>query len=179
MKSISEILGGCQLLLDISFEIQDIFEGFVTDEHRSFIHVLRVLEEFLPKTENTAVTLGRKAYDELGLIRSSLAKQFFKIDTVSSLRNRLLSDSTLRQICGFTKVPSESTFSRRFSYYAKHKLMEDTLAPLVTTYMGECIVGHICRDSTAIEAREKATNTKKEVKPKGKRGRPKREVNLK
>jgi hypothetical protein len=48
MKSISEILGSCQLLLDISYEIQDVFEGFVTDEHRSFIHVLRVVEDFFP-----------------------------------------------------------------------------------------------------------------------------------
>ena len=174
MKSISEILGSCQLLLDISYEIQDIFEGFVTDEHRTFIHVLRVVEDFFPKTAKIRANVGRKAYDELAMIRSSLAKQFFKIDSVSSLRNRLLSDPTLRQICGFTKVPSESTFSRRFSYYAQQKLMEKVLAPLVTTYMGERIVGHICRDSTAIEAREKATNRKKEVKPKGKRGRPKK-----
>ena len=174
MKSISETLGGCQLLLDISFEIQDIFEGFVTEEHKCFIHLLRVLEEFIPKVQRPSFTVGRKAYDDLAMLRSSLAKQFFEIDTVSSLRNRLLSDSTLRQICGFTTVPSESTFSRRFSYYAKHKLIEDTLAPLVSNYMADYIVGHICRDSTAIEAREKATNTKKEVKPKGKRGRPKK-----
>jgi transposase len=132
MKSISEILGSCQLLLDISYEIQDVFEGFVTDEHRSFIHVLRVVEDFFPKTEKIRANVGRKAYDELAMIRSSLAKQFFKIDSVSSLRNRLLSDPTLRQICGFTKVPSESTFSRRFSYYAQQKLMEEVLAPLVT-----------------------------------------------
>ncbi|MDX9797066.1 MAG: transposase [Arcobacteraceae bacterium] len=174
MKSISETLGGCQLLLDISFEIQDIFEGFVTEEHKCFIHLLRVLEEFIPKVQRPSFTVGRKAYDDLAMLRSSLAKQFFEIDTVSSLRNRLLSDSTLRQICGFIEVPSESTFSRRFSYYAQQKLMEKTLGPLVTNYMEGRIVGHICRDSTAIEAREKATNTKKEVKPKGKRGRPKK-----
>ena len=164
-------LGGHFIL---SFEIQDIFEGFVTEEHKCFIHLLRVLEESIPKVERPSFTVGRKAYDDLALIRSSLAKQFFKLDTVSSLRNRLLSDPTLRQICGFITVPSESTFSRRFSYYAQQKLMESTLGPLVTDYMESHIVGHICRDSTAIEAREKATNTKKEVKPKGKRGRPKK-----
>jgi hypothetical protein len=164
-------LGGHFIL---SFEIQDVFEGFVTKEHKCFIHLLRVLEKFIPKVERPSFTVGRKAYDDLALIRSSLAKQFFKIDTVASLRNRLLSDSTLRQICGFIKVPSESTFSRRFSYYAQQKLMESTLGPLVTHYMEDRIVGHICRDSTAIEAREKAVKKKKEVKPKGKRGRPKK-----
>ena len=35
-------------------------------------------------------------------------------------------------------------------------------------------MGHVSRDSTAIEARERATNTKKEVQPTGKPGRPKK-----
>ena len=73
MKSISEILGSCQLLLDISYEIHDIFEGFVTDEHRTFIHVLRVVEDFFPKTEKVRASVGRKAYEELAMIRSCLA----------------------------------------------------------------------------------------------------------
>jgi hypothetical protein len=51
MKSISETLGGCQLLLDITFEIQDVFEAFVTEEHECFMNLLRVLEEFIPKVE--------------------------------------------------------------------------------------------------------------------------------
>lgn len=80
--------------------------------------MLRVLEESFPKTENSTVIVWRDTYDELAMIRSSLARQFFKIDTVSSLLNQLLSDSTLRQIYSFTKGPSEPTFSRKFSYNA-------------------------------------------------------------
>ena len=37
MKSITEILGGCQMVFGISYDIQEIFEGYVTNEHRTFI----------------------------------------------------------------------------------------------------------------------------------------------
>ena len=174
MKSITEILGGCQMVFGISYDIQEIFEGYVTNEHRTFIQMLQVIEEFLPACDRPGSLLGRKSYDEMAMIRSCLAKHFFNIATVTSLRNRLLSDPSLRQICGFTVVPSEATFSRRYASYAQNRLMEQTLGPLVSSYLGGHIVGHISRDSTAIKAREKATNTKKEVKPKGKRGRPKK-----
>jgi transposase len=174
MKSIAEILGGCQMVFGISYDIQEVFEGYVTTEHRTFIQMLQVIEEFLPAYDRPGSLLGRKSYDETAMIRSCLAKQFFNIGTVTALRNRLLSDPSLRQICGFTVVPSEATFSRRYAWYAQQRLMEKTLGPLVSSYLDGHIVGHISRDSTAIEAREKATNTKKEVKPKGKRGRPKK-----
>ncbi len=174
MRSITQILGGCQMLFGISYDIQEVFEGYVTDEHRAFIQMLRVIEEFLPLCDRPGNVVGRKSYDETAMVRSCLAKQFFNIGTVTSLRNRLLSDPSLRQICGFSTVPSEATFSRRYVQYAHEKLMERTLGPLVSSYLDGRIVGHVSRDSTAIEARERARNTKKEVKPKGKRGRPKR-----
>lgn len=115
MKSIAEILGGCQLVFGLSFDIQQVFEGILTYEHRAFIKILQVIEEFLPAYESKTDQLGRKGYEEISMIRSALAKQFFKIPTVTSLRNRLLSDLALRQICGFTAVPSEATFSRKFA----------------------------------------------------------------
>ncbi|MDC7230105.1 MAG: hypothetical protein PQJ48_07330 [Sphaerochaetaceae bacterium] len=48
MKSITEILGGCQMVFGISFDIQEVFEGYVTAEHRMFIQMLQVIEEFMP-----------------------------------------------------------------------------------------------------------------------------------
>lgn len=174
MKSISEILGGCQLVFGLSFDIQQVFDGILTFEHRAFIKILQVIEEFLPAYESKTDQLGRKGYEEISMIRSALAKQFFKIPTVTSLRNRLLSDLALRQICGFTAVPSEATFSRKFASLASRKIMEETLGPMVSFYLEGHIVEHISRDSTAIEAREQAKNKKREVIPKGKPGRPKK-----
>ena len=49
MKSITEILGGSQMLLGISYEIQDIFEEYLTEEHRTFLALLRLLEAHQPQ----------------------------------------------------------------------------------------------------------------------------------
>jgi len=55
--------------------------------------------------------------------------------------------------------------------------MVETLNEMVHRYHKGRIVGHICRDSTAIESRERPVNTKQEAvpnQPKPKRGRPKK-----
>jgi hypothetical protein len=56
--------------------------------------------------------------------------------------------------------------------------MDQTLNVTVRRNLQDHIVGHIPRDSMAIEAREKPINTKREVAPRGeeprKRGRPRR-----
>ncbi|MHB9291140.1 hypothetical protein Holit_00212 [Hollandina sp. SP2] len=45
MKTITEIIGGAQGLLNISYNLQDVFEEYLTDEYKTFLHILRVLEE--------------------------------------------------------------------------------------------------------------------------------------
>ena len=47
MKKITEILGGAQALLDINYDLQTCFEERLTDEHKSFLHILRAVEQFL------------------------------------------------------------------------------------------------------------------------------------
>ena len=47
MKSISEILGGMQILLEVSFDIQIGFEEYLTKDQRTFLAMLRVIEEHL------------------------------------------------------------------------------------------------------------------------------------
>ena len=79
-------------------------------------------------------------------------------------------------ICGFTVVPSATTFSRRLKHFSDVQLMERALQRMVSDYHEGLLVGHINRDSTPIAAREKAKNKKTEVRPtkttKRKRGRP-------
>ena len=124
MKSVTEILGGSQILLDISYDIQDVFEDYLTDTHRLFLAMLRVIEAAFPRVEEKRVLTGRKAYAFLPFIRAFLAKSFFKLTTNKDLILQLKSDSSLRKICGFSKVPSEATFSRRFDVIARFNLME-------------------------------------------------------
>jgi hypothetical protein len=60
MQSIIKILSGCQIEFGISYDIQEIFEGYVTDEHRTFIQMLQVVEKFLPAYHRPGSLLGRK-----------------------------------------------------------------------------------------------------------------------
>lgn len=178
MKSVTEILGGAQILFDISFDLQDIFEEYLTEQHRAFLAMLRVIEEHLPARGFPAKRRGRKPHAFQPIVRAFLAKPFFSIERTADLLQRLKSDSSLRMICGFTEVPSASTFSRRLKDFSDHHIMEQALYKMVREYHTERLVGHISRDSTAISAREKPVNKKKDVKlskkPKRKRGRPRK-----
>lgn len=176
MKTISEILGGAQILLGISYDLQDSFEEYLNDDHRAFLAMLRVLEQHLPPPQQVEVTRGRKPVAELPMIRCFFAKAFFRIGTTTDLIKRLRSDATLRQICGFTVVPSPATFSRRQDVFARRHIMEQTLQRMVREYHAGILVCHVSRDSTAIAAREKPVNRKRDVRPPQprKRGRPKK-----
>ena len=86
--------------------------------------------------------------------------------TTEYLLDRLDSDKRLRRICGWEKrsdVPSSATFSRAFAEFSNSKLAEIVHAEIIDRQMGEQLIGHISRDSTAIIAREKPVVT--EVKP--------------
>ena len=61
---------------------------------------------------------GRPSYSVLPFLRAALAKRYFKIVATSDLRLRLLSDTNLKQICGFENIPSAASFSRYMSYLA-------------------------------------------------------------
>ena len=69
-----------------------------------------------------------------------------------------------------------SRVPRRFAAFADTAVMDQTLNIMVRGHLQDRIVGHILRDATAIEAREKPVNTKREVaqerKEPRKRGRP-------
>lgn len=178
MKTVTEILGGAQTLLPLSFDIQRCFEENLTDEHRYFISLLCVVEEAMPRTitRSTSKT-GRPPYPNEPIMRAFLARSFFRIATIADLRNRLINDPNLRRICDFDDVPSTATFSRRLKDFSEGPKMVQALNALVTRYHEGRIIGHISRDSTAIEARETPANKKSDVvtaKLKLKRGRPRK-----
>jgi hypothetical protein len=80
------------------------------------------------------------------------------IPTTSALIERLRIDRALRRICGWerrSEVPSEATFSRAFAEFAAQGLPERVHEQLVRRHLHDHIVGHISRDATEIEAREK------------------------
>jgi IS5 family transposase len=92
---------------------------------------------------------------------------------MKALVELLQSDPNLRQLCGFKKVPSRATFSRRLTDISKADVMNDMLDTLVKQAYKDLPVIHICRDSTTIESREspQAKNKEKLKKEPKKRGR--------
>ena len=155
MKTITEILGGAQALLDIDFDLQSCFEEHLTNEHKTFLHILRAAEQFLPVYIRPHARTGRPPYPYHPFIRSMLAKSFFGIDKTSAFIVRLKSDPNLRLLCGFDKVPDESTFSRVFAYLAEEGIWGRALDELVKDAHTGKVVYHVNRDSTTIAAREK------------------------
>ena len=122
--------------------------------------------------------VGRPRKDRAALARSFVAKAVFNIAQTDTLIERLVLDKPLRRLCGWGRlgaVPSESTFSRAFGEFAASALPGRLHEAVIAKTQGARLVGHISRDATAIEARERAPRKQKtEARPKRKRGRPRK-----
>ena len=95
MKSIQEVLGSLQLLLPLDFDLQEVFESYLTTEHKGFLSLLRVIEPFVESFPEENQSMGRPYYSVLPFLRAALAKWYFKIVATSDLRARLLSDARI------------------------------------------------------------------------------------
>ena len=177
----------CETLSNTWNHIQDVLfpclaekVGRLTDGHRRVITVLEMvrIEQFVQSTWRGP---GRPPADRQALARAFTAKGVLDLPTTEALIERLAVDATLRRICGWecaSQVPKDWTFSRAFAEFTRQNLPARVHEALIKTgYEGE-IVGHISRDATAIEARERPAKVDKpqsdEPNPKRKRGRPKK-----
>ena len=150
--------------------------GPLTTQHERLVIVLDVarVETFV---RMWAGLPGRPPEDRHALARAFVAKAVLDLPTTSGLIERLAVDATLRRLCGWeraSQVPSESTFSRAFAEFAESSLPNQVHEALIKKTYKDCIVGHISRDATAIEAREKPVNVETPKTPERKRGRPKK-----
>jgi len=119
--------------------------------------------------------VGRPPHERAWLVNAFVAKSVLGISTTVGLRERLSMDRALRRICGFSMykvLPSAATFSRAFAEFAQDRLVERVHEALIQTMLGEQLIGHISRDSTAIEARERRSASPAPVKGVKRRGRP-------
>ena len=113
------------------------------------------IEEFLKSFHGI---VGRPLADRTAIARAFLAKAVYNIPTTVQLIDRLRYDPVLRRICGWERkkqIPSESTFSRAFNEFANTDLPSRAHEAVILVEQKNRIIGHISRDSTAIEAREK------------------------
>ncbi len=152
--------------------------GPLSDKHQQLVLVLSLIQiEAMVASWSGGV--GRPAKDRRAMARSFVAKAVFNMSTTRQLLDRLSVDVSLRRICGWEsqrEIPHESQFSRTFADFAASELPQRLHAALIAETQQERLIGHISRDSTEIEAREKPLRkpvAEVPLKPVGKRGRPK------
>lgn len=141
------------------------------------LEVARVEEHLLDLRRMT----GRPQRDRAALARAFVAKAVLNLPTTEALIDRLQQDRSLRRLCGFDlfrRLPDAATFSRAFAEFAQLELPQRVHAALISRHLSYQLIGHLSRDSSAIEARERPARKHQdavtEVAPKpARRGRPK------
>jgi hypothetical protein len=138
------------------------------------------LARFVPSSRGW---IGRPSKDRLAIASAFVAKAVYGFALTRQLLVALASDSQLRRICGWNEpwqVPHESTFSRAFDEFARMELPQFVHETLIRETQKDRLIGHIARDSTTIEARERYPETPAQVaaakpaaKPRGRAGRKK------
>ena len=167
---------------------RNLFSGFgdelgaTTDKHLAVIVAFDMIqvEKFTPY--QALYSVGRPPVNRDAMARSFIAKAVLNIPTTVGLIDRLKVDKVLRRLCGFDgKIPCEGTFSNAFAEFAMMGLADVLHETLVRDMYKDKLIGHVSRDSTAIDGREKPAkkveseaNIAKEVLPQ-KKGRPKKD----
>ena len=150
--------------------------GPLLETHKRFVTALDLVkvEGFV---DDVWTGPGRPREDRRVLARGVIAKAVWDLPTTRHLIDRLKVDPTLRRLCGWSRVaeiPREATFSRAFAEWSQSRLPERMHAALVAETLGDALIGHVSRDSTAIEARETPAPKPKARTPNRKRGRPRK-----
>jgi hypothetical protein len=118
---------------------------------------------------------GRPRSDRQALARAFIAKAVIGLPDTRSLIDYLGESTTARRLCGWSRrgeIPSEATFSRAFAEFAESELPQRLHEAIIQRWQSDRLVGHISRDATAIEAREKPISRR--TKPKRKQGQNRR-----
>jgi len=137
--------------------------------------VLLELERFVDSRRGS---VGRPGHDRVAIARAFIAKVVYNLPHTRDLIDRLNNDEVLRRLCGWnslSQIPAESSFSRVFAAFAKSEFPQRVHAALIEKTQKDRLIGHISRDSTAIEVREKAQpapQTKVEAKPAAEKPKP-------
>jgi hypothetical protein len=135
--------------------------GPLTDKHRQLVAVLGLIQ-IEAQVGSWSSGVGRPARHRRAMACSFVAKAVYNMSNTRELLDRLKCDVSLRRICGWEsqrELLHESQFSRAFAEFAASELPQHLHTALIEATQKERIVGHISRDSTEIEAREKPART--------------------
>jgi hypothetical protein len=146
--------------------------GRLSAVERRLVEILEIVQiERLVSVPHVGL-VGRPLNDRRPIARAFVAKAVLGLTSTRSLLQALASSPALRRICGWSHrydVPGESTFSRAFGEFADTDLCQRIHESLVKEVFDEHLVGHVCRDSTAVEAPERPPARRKGEKRKRKK----------
>jgi hypothetical protein len=155
--------------------------GPLTPKHQQIVAVLNLID-IDAQVPAASKGVGRPPKNRRAIASAFVAKAVFNFSTTRQLLDLLKVDVCLRRICGWEgrgEIPDESVFSRAFAEFAKTELAQRLHATLIEETQKDRLIGHISRDSTEIEAREKPERppvvavAQEPEKPQRKRGRRK------
>jgi len=174
-EAVSWLLGTLQRNLIPGLE--ECCERPLTGKEQQLVNILELvqIEKFVGRP---SPRFGRKPWERPALARAFVGKAVYNHPHTRATIEALKATPVFRRLCGFvrrTDIPSEATFSRAFAEFAEMRLGEKVHEALVGQWVKPELVGHISRDATAIEGREKPTAKPKPPKPAPrKKGRPRR-----
>jgi len=151
--------------------------GVLSPKEKQFVRILELVEIQPFLADQAWCGTGRPPHSRVALARAFIAKAVWNIPTTRGLIDYVSSSPSLRRLCGWDSIsgiPHESVFSRAFELFALRELPANIHKTLVEEHLGERLCGHLSRDSTAIEGREKPAKKKKIPKVVKKRGRPRK-----
>ena len=152
----------------------------VDGQLKKFMMLATVIYDSLGTKPDAFVARGRTGRPRASfnaMFLASVARCFFQIPTTKKLVGFLGMNGALREFCGFTRVPSEATFSRFLAVISERVDMDEVVGALAKDFYCGSVVGNICRDSTTIAANDKAIATGARTNkdgPRQKRGRKKK-----
>jgi Transposase DDE domain/Transposase domain (DUF772) len=130
--------------------------GELSNSAKRLVAVLEMipLARFVPCSRGW---IGRPSKNRLAIASAFVAKVVYGFSTTRQLLEALHRDDHLRRLCGWNAegLPHESTFSRAFEEFARMQLPQFVHEALIRQTQQDRLIGHIARDSTAIETRER------------------------
>jgi len=169
VRSLSHFLRHIQM--DLFPALEEIL-GKLSPAERRLVEILEVVQiERFVGTWRTGL-VGRPLNDRRPIARAFVVKAVLGLTSTRGLLQVLAGSPMLRKVCGWSHlhdVPGESTFSRAFGEFAETDLCQRIHESLIKEVFDEHLVGHVCRDSTAVEAPERPPARKKGEKRKRKK----------
>ena len=168
-----------QAIQEYLFPLLEEDYGSLSDREEKLVRIMEIIRIERYITEYPGWR-GRPRDSRTNIARAFMVKAVYNLSSTRHLLDLLQNSPFLRRMCGYEKktdIPCEATFSRAFHEFAQRGILEIVQKSLIKNHLEDQLLGHISRDSSAIEGNEKAAKSpgeKKAEKVSKKRGRPKK-----